>query len=337
MIQIPYEKIIEKIKAASGLSDYDIEGKIKAKMDQLSGFISRDGAAHIVANELGVKILDNVTGRMKIESIMPGMRSVETVGKAVAVFDVREFNTGEREGKVGSMVIGDETGSVRLVCWGAQAEKMRQAKAGDIIRVKDVYVKDNRGNKELHLNDRSLFQLNPPGESVGLVKQSASASGTFTRKKISELAGNESNIELLGTVVQTFEPKFFEVCPNCGGRARPQDEGFVCSQHGPVKPDYSYLISLFLDDGTDNIRTVFFRDQVESLLGMNKDEILRYKDAPEDFEPVKNDLLGSMIKVTGRTKKNEMYDRLEFAVAGVEKDPDPEAELKILMKEGQEG
>ena len=78
MIKIPYEKIIEKIKEQAKISDSEIESKIKEKTDQLAGLISKEGAAHIIANELGVKLFEE--GNLKIKDILPGMRSVETSG-----------------------------------------------------------------------------------------------------------------------------------------------------------------------------------------------------------------------------------------------------------------
>jgi DNA/RNA endonuclease YhcR with UshA esterase domain len=229
--------------------------------------------------------------------------------------------------------MGDETGTIRIVCWGDQADKMCEMKQGDIIKVKNGYVKENRGNKEVHLNDRALLQVNPPGETVGEVKNSFSNSGSYTRKSIAELEDNQSNVELLGTIVQTFEPKFFEVCPDCGGRARPQEDGFVCQKHGSVTPDYSYLMNIYLDDGSDNIRTVFFRDNVEKLVSKKKEEIIEYKDAPEKFEEVKTALLGTIVKVMGRTKRNEMFDRKEFIADNIDLKPDPEEEIKKLKTE----
>ncbi len=332
MIKMPYEDIIKKITENSSLSESEIESRIKDKMDQLSGLVSKDGAANIIANELGVKLFENLTGKITIEKILPGMRSVETVGKVIAKYDVKEFHTNNRDGKVGSMIIGDETGSVRVVCWGDQTDKMNQVKQGDIIIVKEGYIRENNGTKEIHLNDRSLMTINPPGETIGEVKTDTMKSGSYQRKQISDITESQSNIELLGTIVQTFEPKFFEVCPQCGGRARPQNGEFICGQHGSVNPDYSYLVTLYLDDGTENIRTVFFREQVEKLLGKSKSEVLEYKDTPEKFEDVKTELLGNIIKVMGRSKKNEMFDRIEFTADDVDIKPDPEEEIKILKQ-----
>ena len=146
MINIPYEQIIEKIKE-KGLSDEEISMKIKQKMDQLSSLISKEGAAHIIANELGIKLLEQTSGRLKIKNLLSGMRNVEIVGRIQEKYEVREFQTETRSGKLGSLVIGDETGTVRLVLWGSQADRMNELNKGDTIQIEAGYVKLNNNRK----------------------------------------------------------------------------------------------------------------------------------------------------------------------------------------------
>ena len=150
---------------------------------------------------------------------------------------------------------------------------------------------------------------------------------------ISELEANNSNVELFGTVVQSFEPRFFEVCPQCGKRAKPSEGSFNCAAHGPVTPQYSYVMNAVLDDGTETIRGVFFRDQAEKLVGKSREEMLSYKDNVPAFDAVKNELLGKQIKVVGRVNKNEMFERLEFVVNQVDANPDPKQEIERIGKQ----
>jgi ssDNA-binding replication factor A large subunit len=325
MIKLPLPQIIETIKKESGISETDINNKINQKLNQLSGLISKEGAAHIIANELGIKLLEQTEGKLQIKNILAGMRNVETLGKATQVYEVREFNTNNRSGKVGSLIIGDETGSIRLVMWGSQTDHLNKIKPGDIIKIENAYCRDNQGRKEIHMNDRSNIYINPEGESIGEIKTTEERASA-QRKKISELAeGN--NIEILGTIVQVFEPRFYEVCPECNKRAKQTDTGFECKDHGKIAPAYSAVMNAFLDDGTGNIRAVFFKNQADKLI---EKDILTFKDDISTFETVKNDLLGKIIKVVGRVNKNEMFDRLEFVAFLVFPNPDPEEEMKVL-------
>jgi replication factor A1 len=331
MIQMPYVDVVAKIREKSGLSDSEIENKIKQKLDQLSGLISKEGAAHIIANELGIKLFEQVSGKLQIKNILAGMRDVETKGKVLQVYEVREFMREESVGHVGSFIIGDETGTIRVVCWGDKANAVNEIKQDDIVKVVSAYVRENNGRKEIHLNDRSRLMVNPPGETVGEVKTAIQSEAK--RKSIAEIQENDQNIELLGTIVQVFDPRFFEVCPQCGKRAMMKDNAYYCQQHDVVDPKYSYVFNVSLDDGTGNIRCAFFRNQADKLTGRTTEQMLEYRQSPEKFEEVKNELLGNIIKIAGRARKNQMFDRLEFNAQQVDPNPDPQKELNKLNQE----
>lgn len=323
MIKIPLQQIIDKIKQKANISETEINERIDDKLKQLSGLISREGAAHIIANELGVNLYENLTGKVKISALLAGMRDVETVGKVQRIFEIREFDTGQRKGKVANIIIADETGTSRVVLWNDQANNLESLKENDIIKIKNAYAKDNQGRVEIHLNDKSEFVINPQGEIIDKVKEF-----TSFRKNIKDVQDGDQNIELLGTIVQAFDPRFYEVCPECNKRAKLRGENdFFCEQHGTVSPVYSYVMNFILDDGTDNIRCVAFKRQAERLLNQ---DITQFKDKSEDLEKIKTELLGNIVKLVGRAAKNQMFDRLEFTAQLVFTDPDPEEELKRL-------
>ena len=162
-----------------------------------------------------------------------------------------------------------ESGTIRIVAWHDQTEKLQQLKEDCIVQITGGYVKENNNRKEIHLNDRSLITVNPQGIEVGEVKTI-----NADRKKITELSENDENVELLATIVQVSDLKFFEICPECGKRSRMRGEdGFVCDAHGKITPNYSYVMNVFLDDGADNIRCVCFRNQANNLIGKTEEEI----------------------------------------------------------------
>jgi replication factor A1 len=336
MFKIPLQDIINKIKEKTNLSEAEINSKISQKLEQLSGLISKEGAGHIIANELGVKIFEQVQGKLQIKNILAGMRNVETVGKVLRTFELREFQTNNRSGKVASLVMADETGSIRIVMWGDQAEKINQIKEKDILKINNGYVRENQGRKEVHLNDRAAIVINPPGVEIDNVVE-IEERPKAARKKLSELQQGDENAEILGTIVQVFEPKFFEVDPSSGKRARANEDGKFYNGNGQeIKPDFSYVMNVVLDDGSETIRCAFFRNQVERLLNKTQEELLKYKEAPAEFETVKTDLLGQQVKLVGRAVKNEMFDRVEFITQLVFLNPDPQEEVQRLEKEQQE-
>jgi replication factor A1 len=328
MLQIPLDQIIEKIKENSELSDKDINEKIEAKLQQLSGLISREGAAHIIANELGVKLFEQTSGKLQVKNILTGMRDVETTVRVTNIFPITEFSRKDGSpGKVGSFIAGDETGTIRFVLWGDQTNTLKDLAEGTIIKINGGYVRENQGKKEIHINERSKLILNPEGESIAEIKKPETQ-----RKPIKDLTEADNNTEIFATVVQVFDPRFYEVCPECNKRARPKDAGFACEKHGVVTPAYAYLINLVLDDGTETIRTVFFRNQMEHLTEKTKEQLLAAKDNQESLEKIKSDLLGNQIKVVGRVSKNDMFDRMEFVAMQVFPKPDPKEEIDKLQE-----
>jgi len=329
MFKIPLKELKEKLRKGANLTEEELDLKIKAKINELSGLISEEGAAHIIANELGVKLVEE-RARLKIKDVYAGMRQVEVLGKVVAKSEVKEFEKEGRKGKVGSMVIGDETGTIRVVCWHEQTELLEKIKEGDVILLKSGYARENNFNqKEIHLNERSKVLVNPEGEKVGEVRQGLS----YERKKIGELNEGMSGVEILGTIVQVFEPRYFGVCPECGKKILEKEEGLVCEEHGKIEPEQNYVLNVVLDDGTGTIRGVFWKNQTNNLLGKSEEEMLSFKSNLGLFEEVKTELLGEQFRLVGRVQMNNMFERLEFIAQMVFK---AEAEEEIrLLEEGK--
>lgn len=332
MFKMPLDDIIKKINEKSGKSVEEINSKIDEKLKILSGLISKEGAAHIVANELGIKLFEQTGGKLEIKNILAGMRDVETVGKVIRKNELRTFTRKDGgEGKVCSVQIADSSGNIRVVFWGDKADLVASVNEGDIIKIISGYVKENNGFKEVHMGDRAQLVVNPEGETIGEVNVQSSRPEA-TRKTIGELSESDINVEIMGTIVQVFDLRFFEVCPQCKKRARMRDGSFACEEHGNVTPDYSYVLNLILDDGSENIRSVFFRENVDKLTGLSSTEVVALKDNAEGIDSMKNSLLGEQVKIVGRVNKNDMFNRLEFMARGVVK-ADPAEEISKLKNE----
>jgi len=322
MISIPLKDIIAKIVKQTGLTESEVEQQIKTKIEQLYGLVSEEGAAHIIANEHGIKLLE-VTGDLKIKDILMGMKSVDIVGRVLRKYELREFNTEKRKGKVANLMLGDETGTIRLVFWNDKTNDFTQIKEEDVIKVKGAYVRDNAGRKELHLGDNSHVIINPANVTVNTRERKE-----YAKKHIKELEDGVS-AEIMGTILQVFDVKFFEVCPKCNKRLRLRDESFACEEHGIQTPIYNYVMNVYLDDGTGNIRAIFWKQQSQRLLKLTDNEFNAIRIAPELFEKYKTDMLGVQVKILGTTKNNIM-GRLEFNSEIVFTDLNPDHEIELL-------
>ncbi len=319
MMSLSYNEIVKKISDEKGLSEEQITTKIKEKLSKFSDLISKEGAAHILANELGVKIFEDARKRtIQIGKLLAGMRNISVVGKVVKMYEVRSYKT-KREGKVASLMLGDSTGTIRVVLWDVNhisEIENGNLKEGTIMKIDNVYMKDNNGFNEIHVGSASKLTLNPEGETVDVINKQMNVQSSF--KHIKDLQENDNNVMIRGTVVQAFEPRFYQTCSVCNKKANAKDDGYYCDEHGKVQETWVPIMNVFLDDGTDNIRVVAFRDQASQILKMSMDEILGMRSNPEKFEASKNNILGSQFSVSGRVSKNEMFGRIEFVARNVE-------------------
>ncbi len=309
MLQMPIPDVIKKIEASSGLSEAEIKEQIKKKLKSLDGLVSEEGAAYIVANELGVKLFEDASaGPLKLNNLVAGMRSVEAIGKITRIFEIRSFQKEGRTNEVGSFVIEDETGRSRVVIWDERVNWIKEGRIteGQVVRIRNGYVKVNKiGGKEVHLSNRSQLILDTETE----IKTSTVE---VTSVKIKNIQPDQ-DVKILGAVVRVFAPHFYQVCPKCGKKVVEADEGTRCAEHGVVDPKDAMVFNFILDDGTENIRCVAFQNRAENLVSMNAAEA---KELSEEqlVEAVEKKLLGKNIEIQGNIRENKAFDRVELMI-----------------------
>ena len=67
MYELPLDEIVTMISKKTGTDRTTITLKIQEKVQELSGLISMEGAAHVVANEMGIELLNTSEKFMKIK------------------------------------------------------------------------------------------------------------------------------------------------------------------------------------------------------------------------------------------------------------------------------
>jgi len=327
MLKLSYSELVKEIHDKAGVSEEEINSRVNKKLELLKDLISKEGAAHIVANELGVKLVQvSSEKKLKISDVMPGLNFINLDAKIISIYEVRSFKTEKREGKVANIFIGDETGTSRLVLWDTKLIELvekSKLKEGDIISIKNAYSKENNGNKELHLGNKGEIIINPEKISIENIMTQRQSN----QKPINMLKENEF-AEIMGTVVQLFEPKSYFACPTCNKKAEFVNGVYLCNEHGNISAKEIPIVNFFLDDGTDNIRVVCFRDAAEKMLD-NKFESV--KNNPGEFDSLKNDVLGKQIRISGKVNKNMMFDRLEFTAHKIQ-DIDPKQLIEELKR-----
>jgi replication factor A1 len=318
-VKATYDQLVDRIAKLAGLTRDEIERKVGAKRAKLSNLISKEGAAQVVAAELRISFDKQ---QYKISDLLLGMRKVVVYGKVISIFPVRTYMRGGTANKVASMIIADETGNTRIVIWDtnliAKIEN-GEIKQGVVVEVKNGDVR-GMNDKEVHLS--SMSELNVSDKVIDKVVTSMPVGDI---KKISELNLNE-NVRIKASIVQVFQPRFFNVCPECRMKVSMEEGQFLCPKHGNVVANEKMLFNMVVDDGSDNIHVLAFSEIAEKMLGKLKE----LKD-PQKFIESKEKLLAKEFFFSGKTRKNMLFSRNEFVVNSIE-EVNPEKIIEEFQK-----
>ncbi len=243
------DELVSRIASESGVGEEEIRSRIEEKQRELGGLITPEGAAHVVANELGVNLLTDISRSrdIKIENIIPGMQSVDVVGRVRRIFTPREFTRNDGStGRVCSLILADDTGSIRVVFWGRDVDRLDKIQEGDIIRIRDGYTREDlNGEPELHIGSRTRVILNPPD-----VEPEQFPEAEVHVRKIAELEDGMSTVDVLCKVLRIYEVREFTRDDGSSGR----------------------VVNLVVADETGRARLVLWNDDV-SLVEDGKIEV----------------------------------------------------------------
>lgn len=170
---------------------------IKNKKKETGNFLTDQTAARIIASELGVKISKKQFSlKIQIKDIVSGLNDVSLNGQVITVYPSRTFKRRDwTEGKIGSIIVSDKTGTIRVVLWDDKTELLDKGKIQreQKIIVSHAYVRQGQdGKPELHLGDKGKIKVLDE-----------------TTKKIAEITEEGGPITVEGTV--TTKPIFKEV------------------------------------------------------------------------------------------------------------------------------
>ncbi len=302
-----YDLLIDRISKSAGIDKEEVERKVEAKKSKLSGLISKEGAAQIIAAELGINFEDQ---DLKISELMAGMRRGNVVGKIISLFPVREYSKNGREGKVVNFIIADDTGNTRVVLWDIghiELIENETIKQGDVIEIKNGTTRDN----EIHLS--GFGELKKSSVIMGDVKTEP----TVSEKTLEEVRQGQA-VKVRGVVVQVFQPRFYSVCPECNKKVTQSSEDenvkkYKCAEHGEVTPKEKAILNFVLDDGTETMRVVMFSNQIENLIPE-----MDLKDEAK-ATAFRDDFIGTEIYLSGTVKRNQLFNNLEIVASGIEK------------------
>ncbi len=322
------EEILSELEKKASISRDELMDKIKEKQDEFSGLVSSEGAAHLVARDLGVDLLKTVEKRdVKIKDMVSGMRNINLKGRILDITPIKEFNKKDGNiGRVSNLIISDGSGETRVPIWDKQVDIINNTiKTGDVIQIKNATSRDNiYGGVELVLLKSSSIEKIEDDQTIPTESSKRIVKRTLLK------GVKEGLYEIRGTIVDIFNINpLFLTCPKCKTKVEEKEEGHFCREHGKIDAEPNIIISGIIDDGTSTIRGVFFRDIAKSISNLDPLSLINLPQN-EITEMIKNNVLGEEFIFRGRIKKNKIFETLEIVVNDVET-VDIEEESKRLI------
>ncbi|MFH0836206.1 MAG: hypothetical protein V1834_03520 [Candidatus Micrarchaeota archaeon] len=242
------------------------------------------------------------TGFVKVAALKEGANDVDFMARVLKQGELREFEKGDKKGKVLNLLVGDEGGQIRLALWDRNAELGSRMKVGDAVKVEGAYVKHGMNGLEANVGWQGVIA---PALNEAVADKEKSLTSTTPRLALNELVdGFEAVVE--GKVRQVYEARSISKCVSCGKNTD------YC-QCGATKSRGVDLVSIELDDGTQSMRGVLFNSEARELLGLNDAGV----DIVSALELKRDYVRGKTLKAVVLPKTSDFSKQLEFTVQHV--------------------
>ncbi len=214
---------------ALGMSEEELEKKVKNKVEEYDSFMSKQGVLFIIARENGLKLkspeidyylydeleeeIDYDEFTIDISDLKEGMTNIVLLGKILSLQKVREFVRKDQSvGKVCSFLLGDSMETVKIILWDERAEIVNQEyfKQNELVRIVGGYAKLGQNETiEVHLGKKGTLILSPDVSGKKLkqleavsIKESEVYSPKNTLKPLSQALEQNKYISVVkGTVL----------------------------------------------------------------------------------------------------------------------------------------
>lgn len=150
------KKIRSKILKENNIDGEELDKLVEKKIRDLRGYISEVGAYYLVATELGVSS-DVTVSVSNINELYGGATKIAISGVVEKIGDIESIQTKNGEQKIRNMIIRDNTGWVKAVCWGSAAEHaiFQKLTPGDHLMISNVGANSKGNNISVNVGQYS--------------------------------------------------------------------------------------------------------------------------------------------------------------------------------------
>jgi replication factor A1 len=191
------ESIYKKLSHV--ISKEDFLQRIQEKVESMGGLCDDSMAAMLVANELGFS--DVGRDSVKIENITAESGPVNFIAKVVSVFDTKEFTRNDGTiGRVGNIIVGDETGKIRVTLWDNMADLIKTGKIeiGQTLQI-GGYAKQGYSGVEINIGNNGV-----------LAESEEEVDVTANNQKIKDIKDGMGDLNLTGKILEISEIRTFQ-------------------------------------------------------------------------------------------------------------------------------
>ncbi|MCQ1536766.1 replication factor A [Methanosarcina sp. KYL-1] len=249
------DAIYEKLSHA--ISKEDFLQRIQEKVENMGGLCDEAMAAMLVANELGFS--DVGRDSVKIENITAGSGNVNFVARVISAFEPREFTRNDgTTGRVGNLMVGDETGKIRVTLWDNMADliKSGKIKIGQTVQISG-YAKQGYSGVEVNIGNNGVL-----AESEEEIEEVAASS-----QQIKDIKDGMGDLNLTGKVLEISEIRTFQ-----------RKDGTAGKVGNLLLGDATGTIRVTLwDEKTDFLSEVDYGDTVEVINGYARENAFSQK------------------------------------------------------------
>ncbi|MFX1317191.1 MAG: hypothetical protein ACFE9T_15120 [Promethearchaeota archaeon] len=272
----------------------------------------------------------------KIEKLQSKQNIVSFKGVIYSIDDLKSVTSKSGEElTLLNFIVSDDTDAIRVSVWRDKAEEFSKRLAvGQGVILKNVLLKTFAGRKQASFRKSSILEKIDLKISnlKGLEPIADISTVSFKRNytKIDKIDSSNS-YEIKGSINEDITDKNILIYDACSKCLRKIDR-CVCQESGsPIK---RMIIKLFVDDDSETIRTIFFNEQAEKLLGKNAEEISKKIDNKNFLDDLSKRLRSKELAIKGDAEFNNYnnINRYELKVKGFQ-DIDVNAELEDIMKE----
>lgn len=256
MSEMKTEVYINKIIENTGLTRKEIQDMVGDKKNELKGLISEEGALFIIARELGVDVKEENKELIQdidifISDISPNMKNINLVGRINEIHRVNKFNkTDGGVGYVGSFLLHDKTGDIRIVLWDDQVNIFNDNnfEINELVKIINGTARKGRYDElEIHIGRFGKIILSPDDidyKDYPKIK--------FKLSNINEINLGLKSISIEGRIIQISPIKEFTKKDGELGRVG----------------------SLTLLDSTGDTRLTFWNDDIEKIEKLEINDVI---------------------------------------------------------------